>query len=62
MCERRWRPLAETSTRILKEHANDFPEPVRSLISQEPDFADSERLITDLGTFEKLLLLKNGGN
>jgi hypothetical protein len=50
------------STRILKQHANEFPEPVRSLILQEPDFSDMERLITDIGTFEKLLRLKIGGN
>ena len=50
------------STRILKQHAEEFPEPVRSLILQESDFVDAERLVTDLGTFEKLLLLKNGGN
>ena len=50
------------STRILKQHAEEFPEPVRSLILQESDFADTERLITDLGTLEKLLQLKRGGN
>lgn len=50
------------STRILKQHANEFPEPVRSLILQEPDLSDMERLISDIGTFEKLLQLKIGGN
>jgi hypothetical protein len=55
MYERRWRSLPEISTRTLKGHAGEFPEPVRSLIMQEPDFADPERLVTDLGTFERLL-------
>ena len=50
------------STRILKQHAEEFPEPVRSLILQESDFVDAERLVTDLGTFEKLLRLKKEVN
>jgi hypothetical protein len=54
--------MPEISTRILKQHANDFPEPVRSLILQESDFVDAERLITNVGTFEKLLRLNKGGN
>lgn len=61
-CERRWRPLPEISTKTLKGHADEFPEPVRSLIQQEPDFADTERLIVDLGTLEKLLRLKKEVN
>ena len=53
---------AVISTKILKQHANDFPEPVRSLILQESDFVDAEGLITNVGTFEKLLRLNKGGN
>jgi hypothetical protein len=62
MLKGRWRQMPEISTRILKQHANDFPEPVRSLILQESDFVDAERLITNVGTFEKLLRLNKGGN
>ena len=53
---------AVISTKILKQHADDFPKPVRNLIQQEPDFADVERFITDLGTLERLLRLNKGGN
>ena len=50
--------MPEIFTRILKQHANEFPEPVRSLILQEPDFTEMERLVSDLGTLERLLKLK----
>ena len=49
---------SEISIKLLKQHAIEFPEPLRGLIQQEPEFMDSDRLINDLGTFEKLLKLR----
>jgi hypothetical protein len=54
--------MPEISTRALKGYADEFPEPVKSLILQEPDFTDTERFITDLGTFERLLKLNKEGD
>ena len=59
MCERRWRQLqSEISINILKQHAEEFPEPVRTLILQEKERVEIEKLLADLGTFETILRLK----
>lgn len=54
--------MHEISTRILKQHANEFPEPIRTLILQESEKMDTEKLLADLGTFEKILRLNRGAD
>lgn len=49
--------MLEINTRILKQHADQFPEPVRTLILQENEKVDMEKLLADIGTFEKILKL-----
>ena len=44
--------------RPLKEKALNLPEPVKSLILSEPDTLDSQDFISKLGTWERLLKLK----
>ena len=50
----------EMSIGILKQHAEEFPEPVRTLILQENEKVGTEKLLADLGTFERILRLKKG--
>lgn len=50
----------EMSIGILKQHAEEFPEPVRTLILQEKERVEIENLLADLGTFERILRLKKG--
>lgn len=47
----------EIPTKILKQHADEFPDPVSTLIRELKDSEDSEKLIADLGTFERILKL-----
>lgn len=53
--------MTEISTRPLKQHGDEFPEPVRSLIQQEPEIIDLERFINDFGTFERIIKLQKEG-
>lgn len=50
--------MPEISTRILKGHAGEFPEPVRTLILQENENVDCEKLLANLAMFEKILRLR----
>ena len=51
--------MTEVSIIPLKEKAVKFSGPVRTLILSEPDTMDVKEFITKLGTWEKLLGMKN---
>ncbi len=49
--------------RLLKENAHLFPDPVRTLILEEPDSIEVGGFISKFETWEKLLkIAKNGGS
>lgn len=50
--------MTEVSLIPLKEKAVRFPEPVKTLILSEPDVIDSQDFISKLGTWERLLKMK----
>lgn len=50
--------MTDVSLIPLKEKAVKFPEPVKTLILSEPDVIDSQDFISKLGTWERLLKMK----
>jgi hypothetical protein len=42
----------------MKQHSNEFTEPVATLIQQEPDEMDLETFLADIAILEKLLKIK----
>ena len=50
--------MTDVSLIPLKEKAVKSPEPVKTLILSEPDVIDSQDFISKLGTWERLLKMK----
>ncbi len=42
----------------LKKHASEFPDPLRTLLMEEPDYLTVQDFITKFGVWERVLQLK----